>query len=176
MVDGLIINNGAVAGSGGVGFTGNENPRNPLNSLNPSDIESLEVLKDASATAIYGSRGSNGVVIITTKKGKKGKMKIGVDSYYGVQQAAETLDVLNATEYRDVLNAIIDLGGGNASQRITSIEGEGTDWQSLIYRTAKIQSHNISFSGGTDNLSYFTSLNYYDQEGLVTGSGMKRYN
>ncbi|MCW0481588.1 TonB-dependent receptor [Gaoshiqia sediminis] len=176
VVDGLIINNSAVAGTGGVGFTGNQNPRNPLNSLNPTDIESLEVLKDASATAIYGSRGSNGVVIITTKKGKKGKLKVAYDGYYGVQQAAETLDVLSPTEYRDVLNSIIDLGGGDPLQRITEIEGEGTDWQDQIFRTAAIQNHNVSFSGGSENLTYFTSLNYFDQEGLVDGSGIKRYN
>ncbi|MGQ8338248.1 SusC/RagA family TonB-linked outer membrane protein [Sunxiuqinia sp. A32] len=176
VVDGVIVNNGSVAGTGGVGFTGNNNPRNPLNSLNPNDIESLEVLKDASATAIYGSRGSNGVVIITTKKGKKGKLKVSYDGYYGVQQAAEMLDVLSPTEYRDVLNSIIDQGGGDPLQRIESIEGDGTDWQSLIYRKAAIQNHNVAFSGGSDNLTYFTSLNYYDQEGLVDGSGMKRYN
>ncbi|KOH46280.1 hypothetical protein NC99_09060 [Sunxiuqinia dokdonensis] len=176
VVDGIIINNSSVAGTGGVGFTGNQNPRNPLNSLNPSDIESLEVLKDASATAIYGSRGSNGVVIITTKKGKKGKLKVAYDGYYGVQHATDRLDVLSATEYRDALNSIIDLGGGDPQQRIEEIEGAGTDWQDLIYRTAAIQNHNVSLSGGTENLTYFTSLNYYDQEGLVDGSGIKRYN
>lgn len=175
VVDGLIVNNGSVAGTGGVGFTGNENPRNPLNSLNPLDIESLEVLKDASATAIFGSRGSNGVVIITTKKGRKGKLRVRYDGYYGIQKAAEMLDVLSPTEYRDILNAIIDLGGGNPSQRITEIEGEGTNWQDLIYRTATTQNHNVSLSGGSDNMTYFFSLNYFEQEGLVDGSGMERY-
>ena len=176
VIDGIIVNSGSIAGTGGVGFTGNENPRNPLNSLNPSDIESLEVLKDASATAIYGSRGSNGVVIITTKKGKQGKLKLAYNGYYGVQQVYKKLDILSPTEYRDVLNSIIDLGGGDPSQRITEIEGEGTDWQDLIYRTAKTQNHNVSFSGGNENLTYFSSLNYFKQEGLVDGSGMERYN
>ncbi len=176
VVDGVIVNNGSVAGTGGVEFTGNQNPRNPLNSLNPSDIASLEVLKDASATAIYGSRGSNGVVIITTKKGGKGKLRVGYDGYYGVQQVYKPLDVLSATEYRDVLNSIIDQGGGDELQRINEIEGDGTDWQDLIYQTARTQNHNITLSGGTDNLTYFSSLNYFEQEGLVLGSGMDRYN
>lgn len=176
VVDGIIVNNGSVAGTGGVGFTGNNNPRNPLNSLNPSDIESLEVLKDASATAIYGSRGSNGVVIITTKKGSKGKLKVGYDGFYGIQNVYKPMDVLTAQEYMDVLNSIIDLGGGDPLQRINSIEGEGTDWQDLIYRTAKTQNHNITMSGGANNLSYFTSLNYFEQEGLVDGSAINRYN
>ena len=175
VIDGLIVNGGSVAGTGGVGFTSSQNPRNPLNALNPMDVESIEVLKDASATAIYGSRGSNGVVLITTKKGRKGKLKVSLDSYYGVQEPAKTLDVLNPVEYRDVLNAIIDLGGGDLTQKIHEIEGNGTDWQDLIYRQAITQSHNVSFSGGSDNLTYFTSLNYFGQEGLVKGSGMERY-
>jgi len=176
VVDGVIVNNGSVAGTGGVGFTGNQNPRNPLNSLNPSDIASLEVLKDASATAIYGSRGSNGVVIITTKKGSKGKLRVGYDGYYGIQQVYKPLDVLTATEYKDVLNSIIDLGGGDELQRIDEIEGGGTDWQDLIYRTAKTQNHNITMSGGAANLTYFSSINYFEQEGLVEGSSMERFN
>ncbi|QGY46778.1 SusC/RagA family TonB-linked outer membrane protein [Maribellus comscasis] len=176
VIDGVIVNNGSVAGTGGVGFTGNQNPRNPLNSLNPSDIASLEVLKDASATAIYGSRGSNGVVIITTKKGKEGKLRVGYDGYYGIQQVYKPLDVLTAQEYKDVLNSIIDLGGGDELQRIDQIEGGGTDWQDLIYRTARTQNHNITMSGGSNNLTYFTSLNYFEQEGLVKGSAIDRYN
>ncbi|MCG6186307.1 SusC/RagA family TonB-linked outer membrane protein [Maribellus maritimus] len=176
VIDGIIVNNGSVAGTGGVGFTGNQNPRNPLNSLNPSDIASLEILKDASATAIYGSRGSNGVVIITTKKGKEGKLRVGYDGYYGIQQVYKPLDVLIAQEYKDVLNSIIDLGGGDELQRIDQIEGGGTDWQDLIYRTARTQNHNITMSGGSNNLTYFTSINYFEQEGLVKGSAIDRYN
>jgi len=175
VIDGIIVNNGSIAATGGLGFTGNENPRNPLNSLNPADIESIEVLKDASATAIYGSRGSNGVVIVTTKKGAKGKLRVKYDGYYGLQEAARKLDVLSPTEYRDVLNSIIDLGGGDPAQRITQIEGGGTEWQDLIFQTANTQNHNVSLSAGSDYLTYYFSLNYFDQEGLVTGSGMKRY-
>lgn len=176
VIDGVIVNNAPVAATGGVGFTNNRTPRNPLNSLNPADIESIEVLKDASSTAIYGSRGSNGVVIITTKSGKSGKMRINYDFYYGLQEPSKKLDILTATEYRDVLNDIIDDGGGDPGQRIEEIEGEGTNWQDLIFRTAPTQNHNLSFSGANENVDYFTSLNYFNQEGLVKGSGMDRYN
>lgn len=176
VIDGVIVNNGTVAASGGAGFTGNRTPRNPLNSLNPADISSIEVLKDASSTAIYGSRGSNGVVLITTKKGKEGKMRVNYDFYYGIQEASRQLDLLSPTEYRDVLNAIIADGGGDPGQTIDAIEGEGTDWMDLVLQSAPTQNHNISFSGATENMNYFSSLNYFSQEGLVKGSGMERYN
>ncbi|APS40584.1 SusC/RagA family TonB-linked outer membrane protein [Salegentibacter sp. T436] len=176
VIDGVIVNNGSIAGSGGVGFTGNQNPRNPLNTLNPGDIESIEILKDASSTAIYGSRGSNGVVLITTKKGKAGRLKVNYDSYYGIQQAATTLDLLSPTEYQRVLNDIIDDGGGDPGQRIEEIEGDGTQWMDLVLQDAPTQNHNLSFSGATENITYYSSLNYFNQEGLVKGSGMERYN
>tara|TARA_R110002049_G_scaffold301166_1_gene493051 strand:- start:10983 stop:14072 length:3090 start_codon:yes stop_codon:yes gene_type:complete len=175
VVDGVIVNNGSVAATGGAGFTGNQNPRNPLNSINPADIASIEVLKDASSTAIYGSRGSNGVVLITTKNGKQGKLKVNYDVYTGFQETYEPLDILTATEYRDVLNDIIADGGGDPGQVITEIQGNGTDWQDLIFQSAPISNHNLSFSGGNEKSSYFASLNYFDQDGLVKGSGVKRY-
>lgn len=176
VIDGVIVNTGSIAASGGAGFTGNRSPRNPLNSLNPADIASIEVLKDASSTAIYGSRGANGVVLITTKKGAIGEMKINYDFYYGWQEPTRELDLLSPTEYRDVLNAIIEDGGGDPGQVITEIEGNGTDWLDLILQTAPTQNHNLSFSGATEKLNYFSSLNYFSQEGLVIGSGMERYN
>ena len=176
VVDGIIVNNGSIAASGGVGFTGNSNPRNPLNTLNPADIASIEILKDASSTAIYGSRGSNGVVLITTKKGKMGKLRVNYDYYYGMQEAAKTLDLLSPTEYQTVLNAIIDDGGGDPGQRIEEIEGNGTNWLDLVLRSAPTQNHNLSFSGATENINYFSSINYFNQEGLVEGSGIERYN
>lgn len=176
VIDGVIVNTGSVAATGGAGFTGNRNPRSPLASLNPADIKSIEVLKDASSTAIYGSRGSNGVVLITTKEGKAGKMRINYDSYYGIQKASRQLDVLSPTEYQTVLNEIIADGGGDPGQEVMEIEGDGTDWLDLILRTAPTQNHNISFSGATENLNYYSSINYFNQEGLVRGSGMDRYN
>ncbi len=176
VIDGVIVNNGSIAATGGAGFVGNQNPRNPLNTLNPADIKSIEILKDASSTAIYGSRGSNGVVLITTKKGSTGKLKINYDSYYGFQQAAKKLDVLTASEYQTVLNSIIDAGGGDPGQRIEEIQGDGTQWMDLVLQEAPTQNHNLSFSGATENINYYSSLNYFNQEGLVKGSGIERYN
>ncbi|MGS2760883.1 SusC/RagA family TonB-linked outer membrane protein [Sinomicrobium sp. M5D2P9] len=176
VIDGVIVNNGAVAATGGQGFTANSTPRNPLNTLNPADIQSIEVLKDASSTAIYGSRGSNGVVLITTKKGKTGKLRVNYDFYYGMQEAAQTLDLLSPTEYQTVLNGIIDDGGGDPGQVIEEIEDGGTDWMDQVLRAAPTQNHNLSFSGATQNLNYYSSLNYFSQEGLVKGSGIERYN
>ncbi|PHN05690.1 SusC/RagA family TonB-linked outer membrane protein [Flavilitoribacter nigricans] len=175
VIDGMPVNNGAVISGTGSGFVANNNPRNPLNSLNPNDIASIEILKDASATAIYGSRGANGVVLITTKNGQEGRMKVSYNGYYGTQTVANQVDVLTATEYRDVLNAIIADGGGNAGEEVTDIQGDGTDWQSELFRDAPIQNHNISFSGGNNINKYYVSLDYFDQQGVVRYSGMKRY-
>ena len=176
VIDGVPVNNGVVAGGGGAGFVGGANARNPLNSLNPEDISSIEILKDASSTAIYGSRGSNGVVLITTKSGKIGSLKVTYDTYAGIQTVANKLDLLNAQDYMRILNDIIDDGGGSEGERVTEIQGNGTDWQDEIYRNALIQNHNMGFSGGTDKISYFVSLNYFNQEGVVKNSGLNRYN
>lgn len=176
VVDGLPVSNGAVIRGTGAGFVGNKNPRNPLASLNPNDIASIEILKDASATAIYGSRGANGVVLITTKKGTAGKLKVNYDSYFGLQTVANKLDLLDAQEYQDVLNAIIEDGGGNLNERVEEIQGNGTDWQDQLYRNAPVQNHNLSFSGGDESTSYFFSLGYFNQQGVVKYSGMERYN
>ncbi|MEM6633910.1 MAG: TonB-dependent receptor plug domain-containing protein [Bacteroidota bacterium] len=161
VIDGLPVNNDPVITGTGSGFVGSQNPRNPLNSLNPTDIESIEILKDASATAIYGARGANGVVLITTKKGTGGSMRLTYDGYYGIQSVANKLELLNPSQYQSTLNAIIDEGGGNANERVDNIQGLGIDWQAELYRDAPVQSHNLSFSGGTQNSSYFVSLNYF---------------
>lgn len=176
VIDGLPVANNAVISGTGAGFVGNKNPRNPLTSINPNDIESIEILKDASATAIYGSRGANGVILITTKKGAEGTLKVNFDSYYGMQTVANKLDLLNAQQYQNTLNAIIEDGGGNAGERVEEIQGNGTDWQDELYRNAPVQNHNLSFSGGDKNTSYFFSLGYFNQQGVVKYSGMERYN
>jgi TonB-linked SusC/RagA family outer membrane protein len=176
VIDGLPVSNSAVIRGTGAGFVGNNNPRNPLASINPNDIESIEILKDASATAIYGSRGANGVILITTKKGSEGGLKVNLDSYYGLQTVANKLNLLNAEEYQTTLNAIIEDGGGNAGERVGEIQGNGTDWQDQLYRNAPVQNHNLSFSGGDKNTSYFFSLGYFNQQGVVKYSGMERYN
>ncbi len=162
VVDGVPLSNDDVSPSGSnVGF-GSSSAKNPLNFLNTSDIESITVLKDASASAIYGARGSNGVVLVTTKKGSKGEGTLTFDTYTGVATVANKLDVLSASEYR---NAITDKAfdhGGN------------TDWQDVIYRTAITTNNSLSFSKQTDSGNYYASIAQMDQEGVVRNSNFKR--
>lgn len=175
VIDGMPVNNEPP--TSGVGaFFANATPRNPLNSLNPSDIASIEILKDASATAIYGSRGANGVVLITTKSGSSNKLTINFNSYYGFQKVAKKEEDLNAQQYHDIINAIIAEGGGLVADTVTSNFGAGTDWQSQLYQQpAVIQSHDLSVAGGAMNTKYFLSVGYYDQQGILKNSGTRRY-
>lgn len=175
VVDGFPIDNSSTVSGTGANFTGMRTARNPLNSINPADIASIEVLKDASATAIYGSRGANGVVLITTKRGKEGGLKINYDQYYGVQNIMNDLNLLNAADYKSVMNSLIDAGAGNANLKIGDYSG-GTNWLKQMYKeNAPISNHNISFSGGNANTKYHTSLNYFDQDGVLINSNNKRY-
>jgi len=150
--------------------------------LNPNDIESIDILKDASATAIYGSRGANGVVIITTKRGKAGKMNVQFESYYGIQKVRKKLDMLDATQLAQVINEGIannnaDTGKNNppafTEQQIASL-GKGTNWQDEIFRSAPQQNYQLSVSGGDDKNQYMISGNYFDQDGIILGTGFKR--
>lgn len=175
VIDGLPIDNSQVTSGTGTEIPGTRTPRNPLSTLNPADIESIDILKDASSTAIYGARGANGVVLITTKKGTRGKMKVSYNGYTGLQSVAKKLDMLNAEDYQRVLNDILDDGGGNPEERITGIEDGGTDWQDEVMRNAKVQSHNLSMTGGDEATRFYLSLNYYNQEGIVINSSIKRY-
>ena len=178
VIDGFPIDNSPNLGSGGVAEVGdNQSPRNPLNALNPADIKSIEILKDASATAIYGVRASNGAIIITTKKGREGHISITYDAYSGVQSAAKRIDVLDTSQYIDVINALsVDQGNGEVfSTGDISTIGNGTDWQNQVFRSAPITSHNLSASGGSENTTYYASFNYFDQDGIVENSGIKRY-
>ena len=136
-----------------------------------SDIQSIEVLKDASATAIYGSRGSNGVILVTTKKGKSGDVAIELNSTFGTQSIANRLDLLNAAEFTDYQNQI------RANQGNTTPFPQSTgdnDWQDFIYRTGNVQNHQVSFSGGTDKVNYYASGNYFNQNGIVVNSAFER--
>jgi len=175
VIDGLPINNSSVVPSSTV--VTESAPRNPLNALNPNDIESVEILKDASATAIYGSRGANGVILITTKKGTKGKLNVNYSVSGGISKVAKTVPMLDAKQYIGLLN---DLRADQkqqpefTSEQIAQI-GEGTNWQKEIFRTGSVQNHQLSFSGGQDKFSYYTSLNYLDQRGVVISSGIKKY-
>ncbi len=154
-----------------------------INSLNPFDIESIEILKDASATSIYGSRGANGVILITTKSGKKGKPTINYNFSYGFQTIRHKLELQNAAEYAEVRNAYEATQNSNGTPdpiftdaEIAAFEANGgTDWQDEIYRTAPIQNHQLSISGGTDNLSYMLSGGYLNQQGILINSSFKRF-
>lgn len=150
------------------GFIGGFN----LNDINPQDVESIEVLKDASSTAIYGSRGSNGVILITTKRGKVGKLKVTLDSYTGIQSPRRFLDVLNATQYAEWINEV----NGSEVYENPSVFGEGTNWQKEIYQKgAFMQNHTFSLSGGNEDSRFFFSLNAFDQDGISINSSLKRY-
>ncbi len=146
------------------------------NAIGPDDIESMEILKDASATAIYGSRGANGVVLITTKSGKTGKMKVSLDSYYAIQQVNKKLDLLNATEFAILANERAKNDGFAPYFTEEEIKGfgVGTDWQDIMFRAAPMQSHTLSLSGGNENTRYSVSGNFFDQEGIIVGSGYRR--
>ena len=154
-----------------------------LNSLNPNDIESIEILKDASATAIYGSRGANGVILITTRTGKKGKPTIDYSYNFGSQTIRDKLDLMSAADYAITRNA--NRATENASgipvpiftdSQIQTLKNSGgTDWQDEIYRTAPITNHQLTISGGTDNMKYMVSGGYLNQQGILINSAYKRF-
>jgi TonB-linked SusC/RagA family outer membrane protein len=155
-----------------------------LNSLNPNDIESIEILKDASATAIYGAQGANGVVLVTTRLGKKGKPVIGYNYTFGLSELRKKLDVMNAADFAKTINAAVMTQNGSGStpvpiftdEQIAAYEQKGgTDWQDEIYRTAPMHNHELAISGGTDNLKYLVSGGYLDQDGILVNSGYKRF-
>jgi iron complex outermembrane receptor protein len=154
----------SAAGMGGAPAT------NPLNFINPNDIESFDILKDASATAIYGSRGANGVILITTKKGKEGKSNIEYSAYMSISQLPRKLDVLSASEWLALRIDSLGIDEGNENHY-----GYETDWQDEIFRTAVSQSHSLSLSGGSNNNSYRVSFNYLDQNGIIEKSSLKKY-
>jgi len=179
VIDGFPIDNSPALGSGSdPGFSENRSPRNPLASINPRDIESIEILKDASAAAIYGSRGANGVILITTKSGQSGDVKVSLHASGAVQTPFNRLKLLSAAEYKDVLNQLVDAGGARPEERVGDIAngGVGTDWQRAVTNQAAImQNHELSFTGGTDRSQYFLSLNYVDQDGVVKNTDFNRY-
>jgi TonB-dependent starch-binding outer membrane protein SusC len=155
--------------------TGAGQAPNALSIINPNDIESIEILKDASATAIYGARGANGVVIITTKRGKAGQNKIEVESYYGIQTIQRKVDLLNAREYAQLINEVRLNDNPNAAPafNVDTIQ-TNTDWQDLLFRPAPIQNHQLSLSGGNDNTRYLLAGNFFRQDGIVRGSDFTR--
>lgn len=155
VIDGVVIDNSNTGG----GY-------NPLNFINPQDIESIDVLKDASATAIYGSRGANGVILVTTKKGEDGVSTLNYTFSVGIGKLARPLNVFSADDYRREVVAV----GGDLVDSLAN-----TNWQEEITRTSITQNHNLSMSGGGKKSQYFASINLQDQEGILRKSNMKRY-
>jgi TonB-dependent starch-binding outer membrane protein SusC len=147
--------------------------RNPLNAINPSDIASVTVLKDAAATAIYGSRGANGVVLIETKKGRPGAATMEYETYVAVGQAANSLNYLTGSEYRAFIQDQVTKGTLPAS-RLASQGTANTDWEKETQRASITQNHNISFAGGNQSTTFRASLNFADQQGVVISNGFKR--
>ena len=160
------------------GFPLPEGGDNQLNAISPNDIESIDILKDASATAIYGVRAANGVVIVTTKRGKAGRATFNLDAYRGVQTVSRRLEMLNAQEYA-VLNNENRLAKGLPivvdKLRNPAALGEGTDWQDLIFRRAQMQNYSLSTTGGSDKARYAVSATYFQQDGIIIGTNFERF-
>lgn len=198
VVDGVPLSSSSSSADMQGESTGFQYGSNPLSMINPADIESIDVLKDAASAAIYGSRGSNGVIIITTKQGKVGKTKVNFSMYTGISQITKKVDVMDAYELADFTKKSRDLAyqmsGGNPndplemrtnpnhkypSYMIPYIEGKqgltNTDWQDAIYRTAFQQNYDVNVSGGNERMNYYLSGNFTDQDGIIINTGMKRY-
>ncbi|WP_405380339.1 SusC/RagA family TonB-linked outer membrane protein [Maribacter sp. LLG6340-A2] len=176
VIDGMPITTNLSTGrSGDAGTYGA--PPNPLNSIDPSDIASIQILKDASAAAIYGSRAANGVVLITTKRGRVNQQSINVEYSSGIAELSNKLPFLNATQWAQQANQrAVLLGQQNVytDEEIAGF-GTGTDWQDEVYRTAQLNTYKLSFSGGGEKVRYLISQNISEQEGIITGSDFKRY-
>src|SRR5690554_1971584 len=180
VIDGVIWQGGSTSGlSLGLDIgNGRVSAVSPLSTLNPSDIVSMEILKDASATAIYGAQGANGVVLITTKRGSEGKARFTYESIFGIQNQVKRLDMMNLREYATYSNALMATTAGGFEQPEYSdpnLLGAGTNWQDAIFREAYMHSHNVSVQGGTDAIRYFVSGSFMDQEGTIIGTDFKRY-
>lgn len=166
VIDGVIIDSSA----------GDEGNTNPLAAINPNDIVSMDILKDASATAIYGSRASNGVIMITTRRGQAGEATITYDGYIGWQTMPKKLDVMNLQQYAQHYN---DIAAASIKDPVSSyvrpdLLGSGTDWQDELYRHALMTNHNLSITGGNQGITYAFSAGYLDQDGIAIGSSFKR--
>ncbi len=183
VIDGVpILSNTSSVPQDQLGGQAGQSSQSVLATLNPADIASIDILKDASAQAIYGSRGGNGVVLITTKKGRAGEGKLNYDVYYGWQSVRKKLDVLNLKQYAQYYNSIVPevRAAGNGLDTIgefanPAVLGKGTDWQDELFQTGNVQNHQLSFSGGQGKTTYYFSGNYFDQAGTVIGSKFKRY-
>ncbi len=179
VIDGVIVqgggNSGGDFGLGGLG-NGKVSTISPLATINPADIVSMEILKDASATAIYGAQGANGVVLITTKHGKAGDAKFSYDGMFAVSRQTSRIDMMNLREFAEYYNDMVDQGLVQASPYYAdpSILGKGTNWQDEVFRTALQHQHQISAQGGSEKVQYYVSGSYMDQQGTIIGSNFDR--
>ena len=180
VIDGVPIDNRPTEARG-IGIDSDPPlPRNPLALLNPSDIESITILKDAAATAIYGSRAANGVILIQTRRGAPGSFGMEYDGYVAMSQAAKRLDVLTGAEYRRFVEEQAERerqegrGETRFQERLERLGSANTDWQGALLRTARTHNHNLAFFGGNETTQYRASLNYMNQEGVVISNGFER--
>jgi TonB-dependent starch-binding outer membrane protein SusC len=154
---------------------GNRTASNALATINPNDIESVEVLKDASGTAIYGSRGANGVILITTKRGKAGATRIDYDGSQGIQTIAKKLEMMNATEYAEYQNARARSRNQSEPYPNPASLGEGVNWQDETMRNGAVMNHNLTFSGGNDRVTFLFAPGYFRNDGIVKNTDFERY-
>lgn len=182
VIDGVIVqgggNTGADFGLGDALGNGKVSTISPLSTINPADIVSMEILKDASATAIYGAQGANGVVLITTKHGKSGEAKFSYDGMVAMSRQAVRLNMMNLREYAQYYNEMIeegDIDETNPYYATPSLLGKGTNWQDEIFRTAWQHQHQLSAYGGSDKVQYYVSGSYMDQQGTIIGSNFNRF-
>lgn len=174
VIDGFIVYAEKNATKAGVGNI--DGSVDPLASINPSDIESIEVLKDVSAKAIYGSRGANGVILVTTKKGKRGGSTIHYQYTIGIDKSAKKIDLLNAQQWLGIQKEYFnDKPSQYYSQQELNDFGKGTDWQDAVLQTGISQTHEVSISGGDETSRYLVSANYTDQKGIILNSGFERF-
>ncbi|MBN1415972.1 MAG: TonB-dependent receptor [Bacteroidales bacterium] len=182
VIDGVPVQNvsqsGHDVGLGDALGNGSIQAFSGLSSINPNDILSMEILKDASATSIYGSRGANGVVLITTKSGKSGEAKFSYEGLYGIQKQVSRIDMMNLREFAQYSTDWASETSGRDPRlefQDPSLLGEGTDWQNALFRTAPMQSHQLSAQGGTEKATYYISAGYFDQEGTLVGTDFNRF-
>lgn len=185
VIDGVIFQGGGSSGSSlGLGDAlgnGSVSTVSPMSTINPADIVSMEILKDASATAIYGAQGANGVVLITTKRGKIGEAKFTYDGMAAWQYQGKRIDILNLREFSEYYNDFVNNGWISQDQARPdfsdpSILGRGTNWQDAVFRTAFQHQHQVAAQGGTEKVKYYVSGGMMDQDGTIIGSNFKRLN
>lgn len=181
VIDGVIIQGGGSSGASlGLGDALGNSPTStisPLSTINPSDILSMEILKDASATAIYGAQGANGVVLITTKRGQAGEAKFSYEGLFGLQRQAGRLDMMNLREFAEFSNSVSDETNALDSRsefQDPSLLGAGTNWQNAIFRNAPMHQHQLSAQGGSDAIRYYISGSFLNQDGTIIGTTFKR--